>query len=99
MGKYLWISYENSRNLEFAWKIYPDSGVQFWSTVRINKILGLLFNKSISLDSTVSKVVWGREQNVKSVVKDISPEISLHVLKVHKNENFFGSDFEICTFS
>ncbi len=32
-------------------------------------------------------------------IKEGGCEYTFHCLKVHKNENFFGFDFEICTFS
>ncbi len=40
-----------------------------------------------SFNSILDRIEWAKKY------RDIVP------LKVHKNENFFGSDFEICTFS
>ncbi len=32
-------------------------------------------------------------------IQAVQVQIQINNLKVHKNENFFSSDFEICTFS
>ncbi len=48
-------------------------------------------------------ILFGSEQKMWCKIKNISVFFILHwnenKLKVHKNENFFGSDFEFCAIS